>query len=137
MLKVFLVILILGQKLAFVRDGNIWIKRLPDEVPVQLIQGGGAERPEWSPSGHWLTYRQNQKTVALSNEGRRVEITVDQSVWSPQRDELAFIDKDGLCVLPLDGSDGQKRIVLKNSTAVQVFGFAWSPDATEFAVSVV
>jgi dipeptidyl aminopeptidase/acylaminoacyl peptidase len=137
MFNVLFVVLVLSGKLAFVNDGNIWIKALPDGMPIQVSQGGGAEFPQWSPSGHWLTFHQNKKIVAVSDSRERREITADRSAWSPYRDELAFVDQDGLCVIRLDAGDQQKRVVLRNSASAQVSGFAWSPDSTAFAVSVV
>src|SRR5262249_304723 len=128
---------VLTGKLAFVDGGNIWTKRLPDGVPVQVSQGGGAESPQWSPSGHWLTFHQDQKIVAVSDGGERREVTADRSAWSPDSRELAFVDQDGLCLIRLDTGERQKRVVLKNSPSAQVSGFAWSPDSAAFAVSVV
>jgi DNA-binding CsgD family transcriptional regulator len=43
-------------KIAFVRDGNIWVQELPDGAPYQLTDKGASSMPRWSPSGEWLLY---------------------------------------------------------------------------------
>src|SRR2546422_3863758 len=57
--------------LAFRRGGDIWIKPLPDGAAVQMSQGGGAEYPEWSSSGQWLSFRQNGKLTVMPANGNR------------------------------------------------------------------
>src|SRR2546429_9805964 len=97
--------------LAFRRGGDIWIKPLPDGAAVQMSQGGGAEYPEWSSSGQWLSFRQNGKLTVMPANGNRGERRVldGSGVWAPMRDELAVADPDGLCVLSFDGNGQQKR----------------------------
>jgi hypothetical protein len=124
-------------KLAYILNGDVWIKTLPDGAPHQVSQGGEALHPLWSASGHWLTFQQKKKVVAISHNGERREITADHIAWSPQSDELAFIDQDGLSVVGFDGSEPRKRVVLRNSPAFRISDLAWNQDGTKFAVSVV
>jgi Tol biopolymer transport system component len=137
MLNVAVLSLVLAANLAYVHQGNVWIKGFPDGLPRQLSEGGGATDPEWSPSGQWLKFLKNGTIVVVSQTGIRKELTGQQSAWSPQRDELAFIDQDGLCVLSFDTGEEPKRVVLRASAEARISGFAWSPDSIMFAVSIV
>src|SRR5262249_37295392 len=77
------------------------------------------------------------KVIAVSVDGERHEITADHAEWSSQYDELAFLDTEGLRTVRFDGSTVQSRVVLRHSPAAQISGFAWNPDASAFAVSVI
>ena len=124
--------------LAFRRGGDIWIKPLPDGAAVQMSQGGGAEYPEWSSSGQWLSFRQNGKLTVMPANGNRGERRVldGSGVWSPMRDELAVADPDGLCVLSFDGNGQQKRVVLRRPKSGSIGDIAWSPDGNRLGVTV-
>ena len=106
-----LILLAIGQqpvaKVAYLLNGKIWVKELPDGVPRQMSEAS-AEFPKWSPSGKCLSYRQSATGTSL---GRNLETHSSQSTfivasaeggsatavklgsgefeWSPTRDELA------------------------------------------------
>jgi DNA-binding CsgD family transcriptional regulator/Tol biopolymer transport system component len=42
-------------KLAYIQDGNVWVKDMPDGKPRQLTSDGNAWSPRWSRSGEWLS----------------------------------------------------------------------------------
>ncbi|MCK9911753.1 DPP IV N-terminal domain-containing protein, partial [Microbacteriaceae bacterium K1510] len=42
-------------RVAFIRDGNLWIKA--GEKEVQLTKTGGISGPKWSNDGNWIAYR--------------------------------------------------------------------------------
>jgi len=130
-------VLVLAGKLAYVHNGNIWVKTLPDGGAIQLSQSGDAASPQWSRSGHWLTFQQKGKVIAVSVDGERHEIAADHAAWSSQYDELAFLDTEGLRTVRFDGSTMRNRVVLRHSHEAQISGFAWNPDASAFAVSVI
>src|SRR2546426_1597466 len=69
--------------------------------------------------------------------GERREIAVGQITWSPELDEAAFTDQDGLWVIRFDGHEPQKRLILRNTPSISISGPVWSPDGSAFAVSVV
>jgi Tol biopolymer transport system component len=124
-------------KLAYIHAGNVWIKALPDGAARQVSQTGGAEFPQWSPSGDWLVFRERQKTVLVSMAGERIQLDGRDAAWAPREDQLAFIDADGLKIVALGGSRSQEHLVFRNSDRVGVAGFAWSPDGSTFALSVI
>lgn len=43
-------------KLAYVQDGDIWVKDLPAGEARRLTHDGSNWRPRWSPSGEWLAW---------------------------------------------------------------------------------
>ena len=86
-------------KLAYIHNGNVWIKTLPDGTARQVSQTGGAESPQWSPSGNWLVFRESQKTVLVHMAGEHIEIDGRDAAWAPSDDQLAFIDADGLKIV--------------------------------------
>jgi Tol biopolymer transport system component len=120
---------------AFRRASDIWIRHLPDGSLIQISQGGGAEYPKWSPSGQWLSFRQNKKFIVAHANGNQQEVrTLEvEGVWSPVRDEVAFADEDGLSVVSFERSDQQKRFVVPNTKSRRIGGVAWSPDGNRFA----
>jgi Tol biopolymer transport system component len=120
--------------LAYRHAGEIWIQRVPDGVPIQISQGGG-ENPQWSPSGEWLSFRQNGKFIVVPIKGnRRDAVTLDAAgVWSPVKDEFAFADADGLAVLSFEGNLQQKRVVFRNTKPRSIGDLAWSSDGTRLA----
>src|SRR5437667_3343151 len=117
--------------------GDIWVKTLSDGALRQVSRGGGARSPEWSPSGEWLAFRQNGKVIVVSMTGERREIVAGQITWSPELDEAAFTDQDGLWVMRFDGNETQKRLILRNTTSISISGPVWSPDGSTLAISVV
>jgi len=44
----------LGE-LAYVQNGDLWLKSLPDGQPKRITTSGQASYPRWSPSGEWPT----------------------------------------------------------------------------------
>jgi Tol biopolymer transport system component len=124
-------------KLAYIHDSNIWIKTLPNGIPRQISQAGGAEFPQWSPSGNWLAFGEGQKIGLVSMTGQRIQVDGREAAWAPRDEELAFIDRDGLKVLTLNASQSQEHVAFRNSDRARVAGFAWSPDGKMFALSVI
>ena len=51
--------------LAYVLDGDIWIKYLPDGQPQRITDDGVNVAPRWSPSGRWLAFRKRDSQLWL------------------------------------------------------------------------
>lgn len=45
-----------SERVAFVREGDIWVKHLPDGEERRLTKDGDNDSPRWSPSGAWLAF---------------------------------------------------------------------------------
>lgn len=58
-----------GGKLAYVRDGNIWVKHLPDGSSQQITAHGSAYDPRWSPSGLWLSFTEGSVSTVIPATG--------------------------------------------------------------------
>ena len=103
-----------GRRLAYVRDGEIWIVDADGsrETLVVAKQGGGRE-PRWSPDGHrvaFLSRRRGWSQVWL------IDAPVPRR-GRPQRDPQAPI------------------ATALTAAGVDVNGFAWSPDGTTIAIA--
>jgi DNA-binding CsgD family transcriptional regulator len=85
-------------KLAYIHDGDIWTKQLPDGTPQQITTDGRSFAPAWSPSGDWLLFqrRANDSTSecwlmrANGTDARRIDGGAD-CAWSPVGDTFAAV----------------------------------------------
>lgn len=128
----------LAGKLAYVQEGNIWVQVLTEGIPRQVSQGGQADHPQWSASGHWLSFDQTNKVNVIPIEPIRqdtVTLETDRSAWSPKLDEIAFVDHGALAVLRLEPVIRQKRVILRKPDPENITDFAWNPDGTSLAVA--
>jgi DNA-binding CsgD family transcriptional regulator len=108
-------------KIAFVRDGNIWVQDLPNGTPYQLTDKGDSSRPAWSPSGDWLLYtrtgsgspgRPDLWVVKTDGSQERViEGAGFSAYWLPDADDrlVHYTDDDETVV---EDPDGGNRVVL-------------------------
>src|SRR6266550_8039330 len=68
----------LTGKLAYVQEGDIWVQILTEGTPHQMSQGGRADHPQWSASGHWLSFDQIKKVNVIPIEPiRQDRITLE------------------------------------------------------------
>jgi len=129
----------LTGKIAYIQEGNIWVQVLTEGIRRQLSQGGQAYHPQWSASGHWLSFNQSEKVnvIPIDLFGRNDTITLeaDRSAWSPKLDEIAFVDHGALAVLRLEPVIRQKRIVFRQPAPGNIADFEWNPDGTSLAVA--
>lgn len=124
----------LGE-VAFIRDGNLWVKDVTGGQERQLSQSGDMAEPAWSPSGAWLSVDQlagDNTTPSLVGievaSGRTVTLSsalVGSSEWSPAEDRLAYVTSDGAVISSPDGSN---PISVPGATSI-----AWSNDGTHLA----
>ena len=123
-------------KLAFIRDGNLWAKDLPDGTAVQLTKDGGSREPRWSASGQWLSFSKSSPSGleawiarADGTEAHRLEpSSVSKGIWSPVRDEVAYGLKGGLYLVNADGSGRREVVPPSGKESVGATRLAWSPD---------
>ena len=79
-----------GNRLAFVRDGAVWVVRLPDGRPRRAAAGAS---PAWAPDGS-LTYAARD---GVRIEGRLVAPGGSEPAWSPDG-RLAVVTGAGIVV---------------------------------------
>jgi DNA-binding CsgD family transcriptional regulator/Tol biopolymer transport system component len=97
-------------KLAYVVDGVVWVKELPNGRPVQVTRDGIYSYPRWSPSGEWLAVgdtvgtslgdgRYIRTSLIVSADGSRQRYSQICGIWSPANDVLACMRSDNHLVL--------------------------------------
>ncbi|MPZ49961.1 MAG: hypothetical protein GEU75_11820 [Dehalococcoidia bacterium] len=141
-------------KIAYVQDGDIWVKHLPNGPVKQITHDGLNSAPKWSPSGDWLSYRSYHKdgdagglrSWVIRQDGSD-ERFVDHTfvAWSPNEDLLAFMAWDSvasrdeigeLVVERPDGSGRYRVLPPVDHSAIFTTGLSytrtpwlsWSPD---------
>jgi dipeptidyl aminopeptidase/acylaminoacyl peptidase len=76
--------------LAYIQEGTLWIRRLPDGEPRALAAGNSIYAPKFSASGNWITFREGDDLLRLvSADGKRAKSWVGTGQWLTGADELA------------------------------------------------
>jgi Tol biopolymer transport system component len=125
-------------RLAYVRDGNLWVQIFPDGAARQISHGAPSEHPRWSFSGRWVSFEQSNRVTLVSVEpGLQEEVTLDtrHALWSPRRDEVAFVDDGSLVVLSSESVPWRKRVIVRPSAGQTIVDFRWSLDGATSAVA--
>ncbi len=123
-------------KIAYVLDGSIYVKPLPDGEATRIADGTS---PRWSPSGDWLLYSMggtaNSWVVRADGSDSR-DLSGDSAVWSPTEDRFAYYEgptgrnpSTSLRVESADGSIRQEAWLIAQPES----GPAWSPDGKRLA----
>src|SRR5688572_26712589 len=55
--------------LAFIRDGSLWVKALPDGAEAQVTAEAGYASPRWSRDGQWLAADQYPARWLFGRDG--------------------------------------------------------------------
>ncbi|MZQ82229.1 translocation protein TolB [Paenibacillus sp. 5J-6] len=122
---------------AFVRGGDLWIKKEDKELQITLNQK--VSEPKWSSDGKFIAYslalgEQQHEIWVYSLEMKkhnRVYPGGDNFQWAPGRNDLAF-KIDG--VLNIARVTREKVEPFKNVT-LGVDNYSWLPDGSGFLVS--
>lgn len=125
-------------RLAFVRDGDVWIYDLRAGAERRLTQGGGHSYPQWSGNGYWLSYVRNGSTWTVRYDGRHALAVpggdLPASVhWASRGARLAYASSDGsLSTFDLPGTANSRRVIVPPGSGVGP-GIAWSADSGRIA----
>lgn len=117
--------------IAFVQEGVLWVRELPNGQARRLNSGGQFHSPRFSPSGEWIACQSGEATYVLHGNDRSVRrLSPGVSAWIPGRDVLAVADEENFAFYgPMNGW----------STPISVFKGAglpiFSPDGAQFVYS--
>jgi heat shock protein HslJ/Tol biopolymer transport system component len=132
-------------KLAWIQDGDVWIRVLPDGGPVRLTDdgrnSGRNSEPRWSASGEWLAYRKDTQVWLVRATGQDAYAVdgggvIDAFAWSPVGgdDRLAYVAGSGMLRLDvLRAGETEPLSLLPPSSEGQPGRIAWRPDGTSIA----
>jgi len=126
-------------RLAYIQDGDLWIKDLPDGPVRRLTWDGQAGTPRWSPSGRWIAFRRGGESVwVMRADGEEAYplnggAPVGAFAWAPKSDQLAYVTADGtLQVLDFYEMRPLRRVLVR-VPGDQIPRLAWSPYGTRIA----
>lgn len=117
-------------RVAYVHDGDLWIRDVPDGTPRRLVSDGAASNPRWSPSGEWILA--DRTVVAIDGSNQRDGTGC--LAWSPAADQLAcVVDAGALRIEDADGSRGKQfdvaGLVPGIDDVLRLIPF-WGPDGS-------
>lgn len=119
--------------LAYVRDGDIWVKALPYGEPHRLTTDGRNREPRWSPSGQWLAFRKGEQVWMARADGSDIApiaegTSVSTFAWAPDQDRLAYVHSESeLYVVHAGKADPVKLLPPSPSAPRRLGRIAWSP----------
>jgi len=120
-------------RVAYVVDGNLFIKELPDGEPRQITNENNVHRPEWSPTGESLAYSTEDPvravgdtkawiTNAATGETREAGFP---PVWAPNRDYLIEPGEE-FGVMTVTTADGQ--LIRRIERGLRPYRVEWTAD---------
>lgn len=128
--------------LAYIKNGNIYIKDLPNGQVKQLTTDGKNYNPSFSPSGQWIACYKNKKINLIqisSGETREINTNneVIKSIWSPVSDTIAYRTWSGGLFVASSPEWYEHELVpnIDGREGTAVIAMAWSPDGEWIAYS--
>ncbi len=128
-------------KIAYVREGDVYVKDLDSGEERLLVNDGAPSRPAWSPTGNWLAFVtgptdagfQDLRVVRAHPPATRVfEARALHWAWSPKDDRLAYADASDNSFWLYDPEAGEQRQLL--AADLNRGGFVWSPAGDQLAI---
>jgi dipeptidyl aminopeptidase/acylaminoacyl peptidase len=121
-------------KVAFVRNGDLWIKIGGNEK--QLTRGEYIRNPKWSHDSKWIAYTKGENEQELwlrqlqTGKSNLVSPEAGRNFqWSPHRNHLAFQTAQQLYVLDPEAPAKPEKV------AQAIGNYSWLPDGSGFLAS--
>ena len=100
-------------RLAYVQDGDIWVRSLPDGQPERLTTEGLYCCPRWSPSGEWLLVGpvgspSARSATVMRADGSERRFAQGCGAWSPVEDVLVCPSYDDVRLETPEGAVTQQ-----------------------------
>lgn len=122
-----------GLKIAFIRDGNVWIS--DGKVEIQISSMGKTQNPKWSYNGNWLAYLEADQLIVYDVKAKKkfhiYNGDVSKFEWSPIQNMLAFTANKVLNITNVNNLNENRF----ENVALGVGNFSWNPTGTYFLVS--
>lgn len=113
--------------IAYVEYDGLTIRTLPDGEPRKVLDTA-VSFPRVSPSGKWISYKENDVAFVVSVDGKKVRKIGEEAMWSPVADELwATSDSSDGLQLFSSRNDWSAPIAMIPGGSLGVF----SPDGSE------
>lgn len=146
-----------GTKIAFSKEGNIWVVNAADGSGLTKLTNDGGAEPAWSPNGELIAFvsARNggfQDIYVMSATGaRQTKVTKSQNVggpnWSPDGKKLVFYggflgdSHSEIYVLDMIGFPGKSKLTKLTDTPEESLYQhkltpAWSPDGKKITYAL-
>lgn len=119
--------------LAYIQDGDIWVKALPNGQAKRLTTDRGNRSPRWSPSDRWLAYRKGDQLWLAHRSGGDARVLNNGGAvgffgWSPAADTLAYTTATKHLRVARGSGWHERELVAQ--VASDTDRMVWSPDGT-------
>jgi Tol biopolymer transport system component len=125
-------------KLAFIRDGDIWVMDVDSAQETQLTTDGQNWWPQWSADGEWIAFRKRvpqgesetlTEVWTMRPDGSGATLVGESAmfgpIWAPDDDRLAYATGEGAVWL-VDVESGEQQQL--SPPDWEVDRLAWLPD---------
>lgn len=142
-----------GQKLAIIRQNEIWVRDIATGKDVSLTTGQNMNwNTLWSPDSRWIAFvdsDKNIKIVSLRGGPPRTLVSADQSLEKPEemmptswssdgRGVIFHVPSKGLFAVPSAGGDWEEILTFQNPKEARKYrSMILSPDGQWIAYTAV
>lgn len=123
-------------RLAYVREGDMWVLDLGRGDERRLTRTGRVHTPQWSGNGRWLSYQEGPALWIAqpdSGETQRLHDSVVAASWSPRFAQLAYATEAGaLLTAEPERTDRRQRELFP--AGGEIGALVWSPDGVRIVV---
>jgi hypothetical protein len=124
-----------AQRIAFVQNGQLWVKASPSGQAQSIVPSGNPHAPEFSADGEWVAFLEGDLLGVVASKGGEIHRPlgaqpVSQFQWSETAGSLAVVTEDSVYVTSASVDWTPSRIFAGDPEAV-----VFSPDGKQIAIS--